>query len=236
MLYSEKLESIKNKLLHLEKERSQIYKMLDKKSAFDALKSAYIEQLDRIEKTIASKKSELSDVVVEIVSEKNTHINTINNIKETYLDLVESSVDIDISDATPYFNFEFQSKQNSPVSLSLEVPRGSSLGKSRFKILAFDLSVFLTCVKHDNNFPNFLIHDGAFHAIAHKTSIKFLNYIKKQLNQLDGAQYIITVNEDEIIFPEQEEVAVSLDFDLEEKTLITLEDNPDSMLFKKEFC
>ncbi len=70
---------------------------------------------------------------------------------------------------------------------------------------------------------------------AHKTRIKFLNYINNKLNSLDGAQYIITVNEDEIIFPENEGVSVDLDFDLNEKILITLEDTPELMLLGKEF-
>lgn len=43
------------------------------------------------------------------------------------------------------------------------------------------------------------------------------------------------MNEDEIIFPESEGVSVDLDFSLEDKTLITLEDNSDYMFLGKEF-
>ncbi|WP_141696824.1 DUF2326 domain-containing protein, partial [Methylophaga muralis] len=80
-----------------------------------------------------------------------------------------------------------------------------------------------------------LIHDGVFHAIAHKTRIKFLNYINRKLDSLGDVQYIITVNEDEITFPESEGVSVDLDFKLEDKTLITLEDNSEHMLLGREF-
>jgi uncharacterized protein YydD (DUF2326 family) len=149
--------------------------------------------------------------------------------------LVDGSVDIDSSDISPYFNIEFKANQNSPIKLTLEVPRGSSLGKGRFKILAFDLTVFIASVMRKNDFPSFLIHDGVFHAIAHKTRIKFLNYINQKLNTLGDVQYIITVNEDEIIFPESEGVSAELDFDLQDKCLITLEDNPDHMLLGREF-
>ena len=249
--YQEKLTSIKNNVVSLEKERSKIYKMLDEKSAFDALKAAYgnlveekarlsgqltyVDQLDFIEEAIASKKSNVGSTVAKIVAEKNQHSEIVDEIKNIYLDLVEGSVDVDSSDVSPYFNVEFKANQNSPVKLNLEVPRGSSLGKGRFKILAFDLTVFIVSAMRGTAFPTFLIHDGAFHAIAHKTRIKFLNYINSKLNSLDGAQYIITVNEDEIIFPEHEGVSVDLDFDLNEKTLITLEDTPESMLLGKEF-
>ena len=249
--YQGQLSEIKNKLISLETDRSKIFKMLDEKSAFDALKSAYanlveekarlssqlsyIEQLDHIEESIASKKSLVSSTVAKLVAKKNENLSTIDEIKSIFLDLVDGSVDIDSSDLSPYFNIEFKSNQNSPIKLSLEVPRGSSLGKGRFKILAFDLTVFISSVLRKSEFPSFLIHDGVFHAIAHKTRIKFLNYINSKLGDLHGAQYIITVNEDEIIFPESEGVSIDLDFKLEDKTLITLEDNPDHMFLGKEF-
>lgn len=48
-------------------------------------------------------------------------------------------------------------------------------------------------------------------------------------------KYIVTVNEDEILFPDSEGVNVELDFDLNERTLITLEDNPQSMFLGRDF-
>lgn len=249
--YQDRLTGIKKNAVSLEKERAKLYKMLDEKSAFDALKSAYenlveekaqlsgqltyIEQLDFIEETIATKKSEVGNTVAKIVADKNKFSTMVDQIKEIYLDLVEGSVDIESSDVSPYLNIDFRADQRSPVKLSLEVPRGSSLGKGRFKILAFDLTVFIASVLRSNSFPCFLIHDGVFHAIAHKTRIKFLNYINKKLDSLGNVQYIITVNEDEIIFPESAGIEVDLDFDLGERTLITLEDKPESMLLGKEF-
>lgn len=251
VLYQVRLAELKDKLIALETERSKVFKMLDEKSAFDALKAAYnnlveekarlsgqlsyIDQLDQIEEAIARTKSNVSSTVAKLVSEKNKNLQVVDRIKSTFLDLVEGSVDIDSSDVSPYFNIEFKSNQKSPIKLSLEVPRGSSLGKGRFKILAFDFTVFITSVLRQNNFPSFLIHDGVFHAIAHKTRIKYLNYINTKLDELGDVQYIITVNEDEIIFPESEGVAVDLSFKLEDKTLITLEDNPNHMFLGKEF-
>lgn len=245
------LGDIKNKLVSLEQERSKFFKMLDENSAFDALKYAYanlmeekahlssqlsyVEQSDFIEESIAAKKSSVSSAVEKLVVGKNEALGSIDEAKNIYLDLVDGSVDIDSSDISPYFNVEFKSNQKSPIKLTLEVPRGSSLGKGRFKILAFDFTVFISSVMRKNNLPNFLIHDGVFHAIAHKTRIKYLNYINKKLDSLNDVQYIITVNEDEIIFPESEGVSVDLDFKLEEKTLITLEDNSGNMLLGREF-
>lgn len=249
--YKDRLGELKNKLISLEKERARFFRMLDEQSAFDALKSAYInlveekarlsrqlayvEQLDYIEEAIATKKSSVSSTVAKLLATKTEALGAIDEIKSIFLDLVEGSVDIDSSDVSPYLNVEFKSNQNSPIKLTLEVPRGSSLGKGRFKILAFDLTVFISSVTRKNNFPSFLIHDGVFHAIAHKTRIKFLNYINSKLDSLGDAQYIITVNEDEITFPESDGVSVDLDFKLEDKTLITLEDNSEHMLLGREF-
>ncbi len=249
--YQERLGVIKNKLVSLEQERSKVFKLFDEKSAFDALKSAYanlmeekaqlsrqlayVEQLDFIEESIAAKKSLVSSAVEKLVVDKNEASGAVDVAKNIFLDLVDGSVDIDSSDISPYFNVEFKSNQNSPIKLTLEVPRGSSLGKGRFKILAFDLTVFISSLLRKNNFPRFLIHDGVFHAIAHKTRIKYLNYINKKLDSLSHAQYIITVNEDEIIFPDSEGVSVGLDFKLEDKILVILEDSPENMLLGKEF-
>jgi uncharacterized protein YydD (DUF2326 family) len=251
VLYNDKLNIIREQVVSFEQERSKIYEMLDEKSVFDALKSAYnnlieekshlssqlsyIDQLDHIESAIASKKSDVGKTVAKIVKNKENLQGVIDNVKDTFLDLVEGSVDIDSSDISPYFSIDFKAHQTSPVKLNVEVPRGSSLGKGRFKILAFDLTVFISSVTRNSLFPSFLIHDGVFHAIAHKTRIKFLNYINKRFQSLNGAQYIITVNEDEIIFPDNEGVSVELDFDLAERTLITLEDQPSKMFLSKEF-
>lgn len=249
--YQNKLESIQSEVAALETERSKFYKMLDELSAFDALKNAYnnlveekanlsgqlsyVEQLDYIENAIATKKSSVSKTVAEIVKNKDKLECVVEGIKEVFLDLVDGSVDTDSSDTNPYFNIEAKAKQNSPLKLTIEVPRGGSLGKGRFKILAFDMTVFISSLYRNKNLPSFLIHDGVFHAIAHKTRIKYLNYINRRLSTIKGAQYIVTVNEDEILFPDSEGVNVELDFDLNERTLITLEDNPQSMFLGRDF-
>ena len=202
--YQNKLESIQSEVAALETERSKFYKMLDELSAFDALKNAYnnlveekanlsgqlsyVEQLDYIENAIATKKSSVSKTVAEIVKNKDKLECVVEGIKEVFLDLVDGSVDTDSSDTNPYFNIEAKAKQNSPLKLTIEVPRGGSLGKGRFKILAFDMTVFISSLYRNKNLPSFLIHDGVFHAIAHKTRIKYLNYINRRLSTIKGAQ------------------------------------------------
>lgn len=249
--YGDNLKAIKENVVRLESERSKLYQLLDEKSAFDSIKSAYtnlleekshlaskesyIDQLDYIENSIAGKKSVAAIIVADIVKSKDTIASKTNELKKVFLDIVENSVDTDQADVQPYFYIEYKSNQTSPVQIKLEVPRGGSLGKGRFKILAFDLTMFMVSGLSGYNMPSFLIHDGVFHAIAHKTRINFLNYINKKLDDIGHLQYIITVNEDEIIFPENEEISAKLDFDLYDKSLVILEDDPAKMLIGKEF-
>lgn len=249
--YNKRLIAIRAQVAGLEVERSVIYKMMEEKSAFNSIKSAYINlleeksnlaskesyigQLDFIENAIAGGKSEVGKIVANIVKSKESASEKLNHIKNIFLDLVENTVDTEKSDVSPYFNIEFKSHQSSPTQIKLDVPRGSSLGKGRFKILAFDLSMFISSSKSSFNFPSFLIHDGVFHGIAHKTRINFLNYINKLLNERNDLQYIITVNEDEIIFPESEDISAQLNFELTDKSILILEDAPQNMLLGKEF-
>ena len=61
-------------------------------------------------------------------------------------------------------------------------------------------------------------------------------YLHNKLKSIGDAQYVITLNEDEIILlnDEQEEIA-SLSFNLKGRAIIKLEDTPEKMFFGREF-
>jgi len=250
--YIEKASSIKGKAVSLESRRSELYKRLEEQSAFDAIKSSYqnlleekseldsrrgyLEQLDLVEESIATKKSTIGNIVAEIVKEKSSLMSDLEGIKKIFIEIVENSVDTQGAEIKPYFNIEPRTNIASPLQVNIEVPRGDSLGKGRFKILSYDLTLFLNACENERFLPRFLVHDGVFHGIAHKTRIKFLNYLDKKLAEIGDVQYIITLNEDEIIVPEAEEESVAiLDFSLEDRAIIRLEDSPEKMLFSREF-
>ncbi len=81
--------------------------------------------------------------------------------------------------------------------------------------------------------PHFLIHDGVLHGIDLKTKIRILNYVYKLLKTSNNqAQYILTLNEGDVMSEYEEE---KLLFNLNEHIIIRYEDNPEKMIFKKEF-
>ncbi len=250
--YIEKLASIKGKAVSLESRRSELYKRLEEQNAFDAIKSSYqnileekseldsrrgyLGQVDLVEESIATKKSTIGNIVAEIVKEKSSLMSDLEDIKKIFLEIVENSVDTQGAEIKPYFNIEPRTNISSPLQVNIEVPRGDSLGKGRFKIISYDLTLFINACESERSLPRFLVHDGVFHGIAHKTRINFLNYLDKKLAEIGDVQYIITLNEDEIIVPEEEEGSVAiLDFSLKNRAVIRLEDSPEKMLFSREF-
>ena len=53
---------------------------------------------------------------------------------------------------------------------------------------------------------------------------------------IGNIQYIITLNEDEIIFPDEEnDTLIKLDFDLNDRAIAILKDSPEKMFFGREF-
>ncbi len=249
--YSKKLKGIRDKVLILEARRSELYKRLDEKNAFDSIKSAYktlleeknaldskssfLNQLDDVELSISNQRTEVTKCVAEIVKEKTSLNIALERPKEIFLDIVANSVDTTDSDTETHFNIEPRLHSTSPFKFSIEVPRSESLGKGRFKIVAYDLTVFFNSCISNRSLPRFLIHDGVFHGISHKTRINLINYLNKKLKIIGDIQYIITLNEDEIIFPDEGEISTSIDFELENKAIIKLEDDPSNMFFGKEF-
>ncbi len=247
------METIESKLVSLERTRSELYKRLDQKNAFEALHNAYrtlteektnhtrnkvsVDQLNEIEKNIADTKSKISDIVKDLVQCGSNILDEIADIKQIFHELIENSVDLNNFDTPPYFSIDPRSNITSPLQLKIEVPRSGSLGKGRLKILAYDLTIFLNLLSSERTLPTFLIHDGVFHGIAHKTRIMLLNYLYEKLKMHKDSQYIITLNEDEIYLPEQLEISKEtfLNFDILEESIIVLEDSPEKMFFHKEF-
>jgi len=250
--YIENLSDITNKIISLEEKRSKFYKRLEEQNAFDAIKSnyetlieqqsslesrrVYFNQLDLIEENIAGKKTDIDGIVADIVKSKRDIQQEINEIKDLFIEIVSNSVDTENSDVEPYLEFKSRPHATSPILLNIEVPRSGSLGKGRFKILSYDLTVFLNACINKRDLPRFLIHDGVFHGIAHKTRIKLLNFLNYKFPQIGESQYIITLNEDEIIFPDDgQQLITKLDFNLKDCVIATLEDDPVKMFFGHEF-
>jgi uncharacterized protein YydD (DUF2326 family) len=250
--YSSEIETITKQLNDLEEQKAATYKKINQPKVLDDIKTAYsylgdvktrheqnrllLGELDSIDREIARNKKQISDSINEMVISKQSLDDALRNPKSIFMDLVRNSVESEESDLPTHLLIEPRSNAKSPVYIDIQVPRSGSLGKDRFKILAFDMTVFLSTINSGRSLPRFLIHDGVFHGIAHKTRIRYLNYVHSIFLSSRDAQYIITLNEDEISLPDDYEAALShLDFDIKTCVIKTLEDKPSEMLLGIEF-
>jgi uncharacterized protein YydD (DUF2326 family) len=250
--YNSELESIRLNIVNLEERKKKYYDQLQQQKVLDDLKAAYsflgdiktkneqnrvfIVELDRIEREASIDKNQISNVINNMVLNKPSLDEVMKRIKAIFFDIVNNSVEVSENDLLTHITIEPRANVKSPINVDIQVPRSGSLGKDRFKILAFDMTIFLGIFENNRTLPHFLIHDGVFHGIAHKTRIKYLNYVNDKFNGLQNAQYIVTLNEDEISLPPDYSDELShINFDIEKCIIKIVEDNPKKMFFKREF-
>lgn len=258
--YNKKIEEIKkiiNKLTteisELEIERSNLYKFLEEKEALDSIKNNYsklIEEkvkkqnfkmfLEQAEKTnnqilkcdkiIAEKRIDISEKIKNIE-------NKAKEISSLYLEIVKSCLGMsNVSEA--YFNIGINIKPSiaNPVEIKISVPKVQALGKSRFLLLAYDLTNILYNIKTNRNLPRFLIHDGVFQGIDIKTIINTLNYVYSNTLKYPNFQYIFTANQEEIYVSDDLKLKIGdYNFNLDDQVIVVYEDIPEKMIFKREF-
>ncbi|MCY4162000.1 MAG: DUF2326 domain-containing protein [Flavobacteriaceae bacterium] len=127
-------------------------------------------------------------------------------------------------------------KYVAPISISIQIPKADALGQERLKIVSYDLMVFLNNRRTHRRNPDFLIHDGVYHAISRRTISHVLNYVYHKANRLENFQYVLTFNEDEIDFYGKDVSKVEkLKFDLSDYIIAQLSDDEEKTLFKRFF-
>lgn len=251
VVLSNEIEELKSKIVSLEKKRSSLYKILDEKKALDSIKNTYqllieeksrkekldstIQSLGRIEDDLIIKNKLKTEAVSQISADLNAVKDKISDIREIFLDIVSETVNIN-NPEDAVFDIRPASDMKSPVKVNIEVPKSDALGKKRFKILTYDLTVFLNLIDNDRMLPHFLVHDGVFHGIGIKTVIKVLNMVNSKFLQSQNFQYIITANENEILIPDdKKKVWGDYSFDMNGSIRATYKDIPEEMIFKREY-
>ena len=250
------IQKLTEEISLLEARRSKLYGFLNEKKALDSIKNTYqllidkkaelekvrisIERLQELEKEIAEINSKISNIVKSIINVIDKEIKKIEEIKKLFYDIVEYAIFVDeySSEHKMVFDIKATSSQRNPVDIIVSIPREESLGKSRFKILAYDLTVFFNIVYNNRPIPHFLVHDGVFHGIDKRTVINVLNYINSRYLQDKNSnfQYIITINEDELYVPSDKKALYgSYDFDIGKHIIAKYEDTPSKMIFGREF-
>lgn len=248
----ESIKQILEKVSKLEKERRKLYEILDEKNALDSIKNSYqqlieekaklqknmfsINQIKEIEVEISKLNTRLSQTNTKVIDDLQKVDDIIKNLTSLFHDIISHAIFVGKDIEGAFFDVKSMANKRSPAKILIDVPKSLSLGKARFKILTYDLLVFLNIIIARKKLPHFLIHDGVFHSIDPKTLVNVLNYIYSQTLIHQDFQYIITVNENEIDIPDDKKAIYgNYNFDWETKVIKRYEDMPEEMIFKREY-
>ncbi|MHB8879965.1 MAG: DUF2326 domain-containing protein [Thermodesulfovibrionales bacterium] len=249
---SGRVEQLKMQISEFEKKRSALYKMLDEKKALDGIKNTYqlmieekakkdklvssIASVRKIEEELIIQNKLRSEAVSQIAGELNAAQDQLESIRSIFLDIVSQTIHVGSAEEA-VFDIRPAADMKSPVKIDIEIPKSLALGKQRFKVLIYDLTVFFNLIADERTLPHFLVHDGVFHGIDIKTVVKVLNLVNSMFLQNPNFQYIITANEKELEIPEnKKKVYGEYTFDLDEATIATYKDIPGEMIFKREYA
>jgi uncharacterized protein YydD (DUF2326 family) len=239
----------------LEGVRSKLYKRLEEKGALESIKNTYemltnektilygnlqiLGELNGIQDKLVDLNVKISEIKRDITNVLKIYDHIINEYRKLFHEILQNAIIIDNDNPTGYFDISIKSDSNRnqlPFKIEVEIPKADALGQSRLKIVAYDIMVFLMNIIEQRNFPYFLIHDGAYHGISLITKIKALNFMFHKSLIYPQMQYIITLNEDEIYIPsEKRDLVGELDFNIEDFVIARFSDNPNEMIFKRDF-
>ncbi len=199
---------------------------------------AIIGQIDEIEEILGNSNIVIAELKRDIVSEINKMEIYLNELRLLFQEILENAIYLDEEFDNSYFDITVNptsSRNQLPFKINLEIPKADALGQERLKIVAYDLMVFLKSRIDKRNIPDFLVHDGVFHAISNKTLSNVLNFMYHKANELQNFQYILTFNEDEIEFDGDENKYGKFDFNFSDYIVAQFSDTEKETLFKRFF-
>ncbi|MFZ6677784.1 DUF2326 domain-containing protein [Undibacterium sp. Tian12W] len=248
-----KSESL-GQLTLLESERSILYKVIDETGVAKPLRGAV--------ERIAEERLRLGEIqlIIHQLSEINRDIDVltvdagsarrkfndslissevvVQALQEIFIEVVTDALALhsQIETEQAYLDISRSKTQSGcPVNIETSVPRAEALGNYRLKMAAYDLTVFLHSLDTNLPLPDFLIHDGVFHGISRVSVLRALNYLHRKLSFFEGSQYITTFNREELPRTTDMETGdVKFEFDVDRATILTLQDVPQRMLFKRK--
>lgn len=246
-------ESLK-RLSKLEKNRSQLFSLLKERGVLDRIESTYerlvnektllerntslIREIDEIEVILGDSNIVIAELKRDIVNELSKKQRYLDDLRLLFQQILENAIYLDEEFDNSYFNITLNAaspRNQLPFKFSLEIPKADALGQERLKIVAYDLMVFLKSRIDNRNIPDFLVHDGVFHAISYKTISNVLNYMYHKSNELHNFQYILTFNEDEIDLSRDGNKFGKFDFDLSKQIIAEYSDSENETIFKRFF-
>lgn len=251
-----KLQALRGELFVLDDRRSGMLRILNEKGALQPLRATYeqllteqgdldrelraVHDIEDIQRRQASLDVDISVAKQEVLSCLESAEDVLTKLRTLYRSIAEDALGLDDTELrSAYFDIaprRAARRDATPVEIKVELPRSDALGRARFEIVAYDLTVFLAAIQAGRKLPDFLIHDGVFHGTSRRTIVSALNFIHRQHLQFPSLQYLVTFNEDEIPLnlPSVQRDG-EFDFDLAKATVATFTDEPSGMIFGRRF-
>jgi len=192
------IDAIFKELSKLEEERTLLLKELHEKGALDRLESTYEELIkeqslverqnqililvDEYNQILSDQEIVISEVRRDISLDIQNAQSSLNELRELFNEILSSALFLNEEDSSGYFDISQtrNSKNNLPFKIDVNIPKSGSLGQEDLKTIAYDILIFLNAIMKDRSVPDFLIHDGVFGNMSHKTMVNYLNYIYKK--------------------------------------------------------
>lgn len=250
------IDQVFKELSDLEAARTALLKDLKERGVLDKLEKTYEEliheqslverqnqlliQIDEYNRILSDQEVVLSEIKRDITDDIQKVTASLNELRTLFADILSSALFVDEGDSSGYFDVSLArgKKTSLPFKIDINIPKSGSLGQEDFKTVAYDLMIFLNGIKNKRAIPDFLIHDGVFGNMSHKTMVNYLNYIYRKHLELYNSknfQYIVTFSEDEIEVPADKKALYGqFEFDFDKHKIIELEDLPEKMLFKRD--
>jgi len=242
------IDKILNEIAEIELKRSELYRQLKNEGVLEPIETIYkqiteektslernlqsVKQIEELQDMLAGLNVSMSQTQQQIIISLKQYQTVIDDLRKLYKDILESAVFVGETDENAYFGISVSKlkKNTLPFKISVEIPKSSSLGNERYKIVVYDLMVFLNNIYSNRNLPHFLVHDGAFHGTSPVKIVNTLNYLfKKSLTH--QFQYIATFNDNEILIPE--DCNVEFQFDWTKNVIAEYSDIESEMIFKR---
>ena len=253
----ETIDVIFKELSRLENSRTKLLGELKEKGALDKLEKTYedllteqsylerqnliLQQVDEYNVILSDLEVALSATKKDVVSDIQRSHSSLDELRKLFYEILEATVYMDEEPVSGYFDVAVNSKSKKgalPFKIDVNIPKSGSHGQEVLKTIAYDLMIFINEVKQQRNLPDFLIHDGVFYGMSHKTMVNILNYIhmkSAELNEIKQFQYIVTFSEDEVEVPiDKKDLYGEFSFNFDLKKVIILEDIEAKMLFKRD--
>jgi uncharacterized protein YydD (DUF2326 family) len=244
-------------LSKLENSRTKLLGELKEKGVLDKLEKTYenllteqnslerqnliLQQVDEYNVILSDLEVALSSTKKDVLTDIQRSHSSLDELRKLFYEILEATVYMDGEPVSGYFDVAVNTKSKKgslPFKIDVSIPKSGSHGQEVLKMIAYDLMIFLNSIKQKRNFPDFLIHDGVFYGMSHKTMVNILNFINKksaELHEEKQFQYIVTFSEDEVEVPiDKKDLYGEFTFDFDNKKIIVLEDIETKMLFKRD--